>query len=366
MSTEAWIDFEDPLYTTFPIPGLYSSLRYRFNNAQDWTGCEIAIKRLSMYYSWPNFATAYGNLTGLSYTFPTGSGSVTTFAVPIPQGFYTFVNEPGAPQQDTPQSIAQGIPPVTINGLLWQSMYNKGLYLNDINGDPFFFLALEINEANYTLTAHSTAIPVAVGMGTQVSPYTAPPPYVGFYNTTGLYVGTQTNGGTSYGLFPQLILSNAVLQTQFGMTSSTGGNVILPTSSNNNSIAAGLQFTNANGNAAPKLIQATSVTVTCSVASQPSQNKTNQIFQFPVNGPFLSLLDIEPINLSWVPCNSGEFNLLDIQFFDPSGQLLIAQDPQGFIQFTIRDVGLARHDLGDSFVPGSTTERQAAKRARLQ
>lgn len=334
MSKTVFIDQQSPGVTNLALP-YYSKWRYTFNNSQDWSGCDIAVQQLSLFYSWPNFSASYGNLTGLSYSIQTGLGVSPLFSVTIPPGFYAFEDA-----RDTPASIKIGTPPNSINGLIWQTMYANGHYLVDTNDNPFFFLELQVNEAAYKVAVVSTVVPHLTTF-----PVPAGNPYTGFTNPAGLYVGGQTTGSGIYaGYFPFLTLTSN-LYPFFGIVNpNTPASVLNPSS---------LQFQIVNGTVTPLLITATSAIVTVNVASDPSSNRPDQILQVPVaDKVFGEQINVEPKNLAWVPCATGPFSNLDITFFDPQGQLLQMADPQNFISLMVRD----RND--DGFVTGTTNVRK--------
>lgn len=335
MSKTVWIDQQGPGVTNLALP-LYSKWRYDFNNSQDWSNCDIAVNQLSVFFSWANFTANNNNLSTLSYYIQSGSSSQFNRVVTIPPGFYAFEDP-----RDTPASIKLGIPPNSINGLIWQTMYANGDYLVGPAPDylPFFFIELQVNEAAYRVSVVSTAVPYWPG-GT--NPSVPGDPYYGFTNPRGMYLGGHSIGGNMW--FPQLSLTPNLFPV-FGIFTDP-----IPSAPAN---PGNLQFKISTGTMAPLLIAATSFIVTVNVASDPSSNRPDQVLQVPVaNEVFGAQINIEPKHLQWVPCSTGPFSSLEVTFYDPQGQLLQMADPQNFLSFMVRD-----HN-DDGFITGTTNVRK--------
>jgi len=110
--------------------GKNNVLEYDFPSSVQFKDTYIAVKSVSMYYSWYNISQSLGNNT-FSYTWYSGSGTETTHVIVIPDGMYEVTN---------------------INTFLQSKMIENGHYLIDnTNNKNIFFLELIVNPTRYAV-----------------------------------------------------------------------------------------------------------------------------------------------------------------------------------------------------------------------
>jgi len=90
-----------------------------------------------MPYSWFNVTNTFGNAAGLSYVWT----DEVTYHVPFVPGNYSVER---------------------ITGFLQEKMKSNGHYLLDPDGDPVFYLHLNVNNIYYAVTVTSTPIPATL------------------------------------------------------------------------------------------------------------------------------------------------------------------------------------------------------------
>ena len=100
---------------------------------------EVALKSLSVYFSWPNISAEKGNNT-FSYIWP--AGPVTS--VVIADGIWTYPD---------------------VSSYLQQVMREAGHYLLDQNGQPVYYLSLQVNSTLYCLSLICTPLPATLPAG---------------------------------------------------------------------------------------------------------------------------------------------------------------------------------------------------------
>ncbi len=99
---------------------------------------EVALKSLSVYFSWPNISAEKGNNT-FSYVW---LGSVTN--VVMADGIWTYSD---------------------MHSYLQQVMREAGHYLLDQNGLPVYYLSVQLNSALYCLSLTCTPLPAVLPAG---------------------------------------------------------------------------------------------------------------------------------------------------------------------------------------------------------
>ena len=124
--------------TTFEYPNKFT-LRLPasgFRTDED----EVALKSLSVYFSWPNISAEKGNNT-FSYIWPDSS---VTKSVVMADGIWSFAD---------------------VQRYLQQVMREAGHYLLDQNGLPVYYISLQLNSTLYCLSLICTPLPATLPAG---------------------------------------------------------------------------------------------------------------------------------------------------------------------------------------------------------
>lgn len=142
--------------------GQNNTLVYRFPTTAVFEKSYVAVASVSMYYSWFNISSKYGNNT-LTYSWTVG-GTTQTY----------YVGGVGT----TPAFIPDGLYEVsTLNQLLQYTMIANGHYLiNSASGQNVYFAEILVNDARYRVQVNTFAVPIAL----PVSGYTQPPNFAGY------------------------------------------------------------------------------------------------------------------------------------------------------------------------------------------
>ena len=101
---------------------------------------EVALKSLSVYFSWPNISAEKGN-NSFAYVWPDGS---VTKAVVMADGIWSFGD---------------------VQSYLQQVMREAGHYLLDQNGLPVYYMSLQVNSTLYCLSLICTPLPAVLPAG---------------------------------------------------------------------------------------------------------------------------------------------------------------------------------------------------------
>jgi hypothetical protein len=131
--------------------GQNNTLVYNFPGAGiKIENCYVAVASVSMYYSWFNIASIYGN-TGFSYTWADG----VVYPITIPDGLYEVS---------------------TLNQFLQYEMIKNGHYLIDkATGQNVYFLEILVNDARYKVQVNQFVVPtLAIFTASLATDYTAP------------------------------------------------------------------------------------------------------------------------------------------------------------------------------------------------
>ena len=124
--------------TTFESPNLFV-LRLPAEGFQAGLD-EVALKSLSVYFSWPNISAAKGN-NQLQYIWPVGPDDEN---VVFADGMWSFAE---------------------FELYLQQVMRESNHYLLDQNGLPVYFLQLRVNPTLYCLSLVATPLPAVLPAG---------------------------------------------------------------------------------------------------------------------------------------------------------------------------------------------------------
>ena len=235
---------------------------------------EVALKSLTVYYSWANISAEKGN-NAYSYVW-----SGTTYPVVMADGIWSFGE---------------------FYAYLQQVMKANGHYLLDADGAEVYYLTITVNSALYCLSLVATPLPATLPTG-----YTNP-----------AAVDLTAAGG----LTPQLVIPT-------GLTYLTGFAV--------GTYPSTAQLTRYTVNSGiPQISDATSMNVTCNLVDNSGFSLTPNIlssFVVPSGTGSGSLIQIQPSNLEWVPIRRDQtFSEITIALVDQLNRPLVLRDTAGFV-----------------------------------
>lgn len=285
--------------------------QYVWPGAQTFKNSMVAIKSISIPYSWPNITTAYGNnvyqikwpLTQLTGT----TTSMTTYTVTMPDGFYTF-------DSSTSNSF---------NTYLQQYCINNSLYLigtgntssqgvTTIAGKYYYFITAQTNSTYYAIEFDFFPLPLSadIAVGTTKA----------FQYPTGW--PTTTTGFTS-NFTPQLIVPAVTttysFSTYIGFLPST-----YPTLSYDaTNVTVGVRST-----FAPQVTPVQSIIVCLSIVSNRVGLNPNVIGTFGIsNTTYGSNIIYEPTASWYAKVLDGTFNSAILTFYNQDFIALPIYDP---------------------------------------
>jgi hypothetical protein len=123
--------------------GQNNKLVYRFPNSVQFKKSTIAFAGVSMYYSWFNITSTFGNNT-FSYNWLDGAGVATTYNVVIPDGLY---------------EVEQ------LNEYLQFIFIQNGHYLVDGGGNNIYYAEFLVNSTRYGVQINTFSFPTALPAG---------------------------------------------------------------------------------------------------------------------------------------------------------------------------------------------------------
>lgn len=268
-----------------PFP---NTITIQFPYPQSYTGAEVALGSLYMFYSWYNISAQFGNNT-FSYDYPNSAGTFTTFTVTIPDGFYS-IND--------------------LNSFFQQAQINNGTYTIS-GGNNTTYLSFLANSTYYRVTFISTPVPPTGTTGvTYPSNYpggsTGPPTSLNpsfIILPTGAGAGTNTRGYYSF-------------SKTLGLSPGT-----YPTQGTNTDY-------NFNGQFIPVIESTNNVNVTCNMVNNSSINRLNQVFyDFSPSVAFGEQIVEKPFFPLFYPVADAVYQSITLTFYDENLVPLNLQDP---------------------------------------
>jgi hypothetical protein len=232
---------------------------------------EVALKSLTMYYSWPNISAAKGNNT-FSYSW-----NGVTYPVVIDTGIWSFAD---------------------INSYFQQVMEKNGHYLLDANSIKQYFISLITNPTLYCLSLIVTPIPTALPAG-----WSNP-------------MGVALSGNT-----PQIIIPASFVSLTGFVQGSYPPNVQTVAYQVNSGI--------------PQITDVSSLSVLCNLVDNSGFSLSPNIltsFVVPNGTSSGKPIDISPYNLEWVPVQSSTiFQEITLELVDQLRRPINIRDPTGFV-----------------------------------
>lgn len=279
-------------YTLFPIILNGSNIvndntfnnKYRYTFPQGSVRFEkssVALETASLYYSWFNISSDYGNTT-YQFTFTSGAGT-STYTVTMPDGNYSVTE---------------------LNTYLQSFCITNGLYLVDGSGDYVYYLEILENPTYYAIQLNVYPFPTALP--------------VGYTNPAALTFPAVAST-------PQFIIPSGGFGTVIGFSAGTYPSVIGTTAESFLS------------DVTPQVSPVASVILTCSLLNNRYSNPSTVLYSFnPAGVAFGSIISVQPRQYAFVDIQDGLYTTFDIQFLDQDFQPISITDTNLVVQFLIR------------------------------
>lgn len=268
------------IFNASTTPGPYNTFTTNLRGF-NLTGRKIGLKKLTMYYSWPNITAS----TNTTISWPVGTG-YTDFTWNLPA--------------NTNYKSAQ-----VLNEALQAFCITNGMYLiNSTTGDYLYYIAIAANETTYKLDLVLSKVPTSLPAG-----YTQPSNFAGYPTASKTMKFTLPTGSQ--------------LCDIMGFSANTyNGNTSATTFSSNY---------------VPQFSPVSSVYVTCNLVKNDLPiNGSTVISVFTTRnteyGSIIELQNQDQIDFYEVDTNS---NTVVVQFYDQSWNLLQVQDPQTTIHLVV-------------------------------
>lgn len=244
-------------------------------------GKKIGLKKLNLYYSWPNII----NNTSLTVGWRIGTSYTNyVWTLPAKTNYYT-VDE--------------------LNESLQTFCIANGLYLINSDGDNVYYLELKANASTYKINLNLFTVPTSLP-----ATWTQPGNFAGYPSvsvTPRFTIPTGSELITIVGLVDQLYDGN---------TSNISYSSVY----------------------VPQLIPVSTVFMTCNIAKNDIPiNGSTVITAFTTRGTvYGSMIEIEPSEISWYEIDTNTNNL-EIAFYDQNFTALYIQDPQICVHLEVKN-----------------------------
>jgi hypothetical protein len=238
---------------------------------------EVALGKISIYYSWFNITKKYGNNV-FQYRWINN----TTYTVTIEDGYY-----------DVEQ----------INARFQKEMIQNNHYLINTDGEYVYYLEITSSSTLYAIVLLTYAVPSSLPSG-----WTAPDGF-SFTNRT-----------------PQFIINANAFRDVIGFNTGT-----YPPTHLTVDYSIKSQYT-------PQVSPTQSILLSVSFIKNPYFNPNTILYSFTAaNTEFGSIIEVDPNNLSFVPIQQGSYSEIFVQFYDQGFQPLQINDTNLTIILYIRE-----------------------------
>jgi hypothetical protein len=278
---------------------LNNKLVYKFPNSVVLKDKFVAVSSISMYYSWFNITSSYGNNT---FTYTWNGTTNNTYTITIPDGLY-------------------GIS--AINNYIQYVCLQNGTYWT-VSGTYYYPFELLVNANRYAIQLNTYQIPTAA-----TAPVGASTPSVGWPTVVFNSVVT----------FPSAFNVIVGYTAGFASANNVGGGITFSTPS------AGTNYASVNSvntisylsNIAPQVQPNSSVLFSLSNINNPYTQPSSIIYSLNSNVGVGELISEKPPNFMWNRMIDGTYNELRLTFLSPTLQPITINDPNMTILLTIRD-----------------------------
>lgn len=235
-------------------------------------GRRIGLKKLNLYYSWPNIR----NATSITISWRiAGVYSNYTWTLPALTNY---------------SSIS------VLNQALQTFCIANGLYLIDSNGDNVYYVSLAANSTSYKVDLSLYTVPTSLPVG-----YTQPSNFAGY----------PTASITPKMIIPASSEFSGITGLSAGTYDGVGSNIVYSSTY------------------VPQLSPVSTVFITCNIAKNDVPINGSTVIQaFTTRGTdYGAMIEIAPSEVAYYEVDSNSNNL-EIQLFDQSFGALYVQDPQ--------------------------------------
>jgi hypothetical protein len=243
---------------------------------------EVALKSVSIYYSWDNITAAQGN-NSFSYIWPTSTGT-TTHQILIPDGSYSIAD---------------------LNSYIQSKMISNGHYLLDASGNYVYYIELLTNAVYYAVQLNCFKLPTSLPTG-----YTNP--------------ASMTFPATT--LTPQVVVPSTNIRDLLGFSTGT--------------YPPAQQVTNYStySSTAPQVSPTQSIVMTTNLISSGLTNPSNVLYSFtPAGTEFGAIIESKPSSPLWLEVTNGFYQSVDIQLYNQAFTPLVVKDPNVVIILAIKN-----------------------------
>lgn len=268
-------------------------ITFLFPTNQVFEECEVAVANLSLFYSWFNITSQYGNNT-VSYQWPTSTGTMQTYSITLPDGSYNIDD---------------------INNYIQLQMENNGTYLLDANNLPVYYMNLIVNVTYYCVTLTVAKVPSVLPTG---------------FSLPSNYPGALPPTPTA----PLLVVPDAAFPAGSNSGYISSMSQVLGFLPGTWPQGTALQ---ANGTVAPRVDTITTVNVSCNLVNNGLVSSYPQvIYSFSPADSFGSQIVQQPPQWQWFEVVDGQYNSITVQLNDDYNNILNLHDPTWSITLLVR------------------------------
>ena len=299
--------------------GKNNVLEYNFPSSVQFKDTYIAVKSVSMYYSWFNISSALGNNT-FSYTWYSGSGTETTYTLTLPDGLYEVAD---------------------INTYLQREMINNGHYVIDTtNSKNIFFMEFEVNPTRYSVQINTYQFPYVNSAAITAAGFSAP----SNFNTVG---GGAYPSSSAHYFNPKITMSAGFSEiVGYSPTFSTdlniNGGYSVP--SNNAYISKDSQTLSYLSHdsttlktKSPDVQPNASILLNLSNIDNPFSNPTGILYTIAPDVAFGALISDKTPELAFHKLIPGTYNKLRLQFLATNLDEIEIQDPNIVVMLVLKE-----------------------------
>ena len=277
--------------------GLNNKLVYRFPNSVVFKDKYIAVSSVSMYYSWFNITSTYGN-NKFTYTWTSGT-TTTVFTVTIPDGLWDIS---------------------AINNFIQYTCINNGTYWT-LSGANYYPFELIVNANRYAIQLNTYQV--------ATSGLTTPSNWAGYPTTAFNPIVT----------FPASFNEIVGYGAGFASANNVGGASTFgtPTASTNYASKNTAQTISYLSNSPPQVQPYSSILFSLSNINNPYTQPSSIIYSLNSNVAVGELITEKPPNFMWNKLIDGTYNELRLTFLGPDLAPITINDPNMTILLSVRD-----------------------------
>ena len=280
--------------------GLNNKLIYRFPNSVVFKDKYVAVSSISMYYSWYNITSVYGNNT-FTYTWTSGV-TTTTYTITIPDGLWDIT---------------------AINNYIQYVSITNGTYWT-ISGTNYYPFELIVNANRYAIQLNTYYTPTSLPTSATIPSN---------------FVGWPTTAFNSIVTFPSAFNAIVGYTAGFASANNVGGATTFGTASASTNYASKNSSNTISylSNTTPQVQPNSSILFSLSNINNPYTQPSSIIYSLNSNVGVGELISEKPPNFMWNRLIDGTYSELRLTFLGPSLLPVTLYDPNMTILLTIRD-----------------------------